>query len=95
MKGRRRGWGVILGVSAGTGAAIVTPAVEKVYGADALARLDAVHRRMIPVRRMTTADEVARFVSPLLDERAAWLNGATIDFTGGMTQSLLDVVINP
>jgi NAD(P)-dependent dehydrogenase (short-subunit alcohol dehydrogenase family) len=74
---------------------IVTPAVEKVYGADALARLDAVHRRMIPARRMTTADEVARFVSLLLDERAAWLNGATIDFTGGMTQSLLDVVINP
>jgi len=50
---------------------------------------------MIPARRMTTADEVARFVSLLLDERAAWLNGATIDFTGGMTQSLLDVVINP
>lgn len=74
---------------------VMTPAVEKVYSADALARLDAVHRRMIPARRMSTTGEVARFVSLLLDQRAAWFNGATIDFTGGMTQSLLDVVINP
>lgn len=75
-------------------ATVMTPAVEKVYSPEALARLDAVHRRMTPARRMSTTDEVGRLVSLLLDPRAEWFNGATIDFTGGMTQSLLDVVIH-
>lgn len=75
-------------------ATVLTPAVEKVYSPDALARLDARHRRMIPAGRMCTADEVAGFVALLLDPRAAWMNGATIDFTGAMAQSLLDVVLN-
>jgi len=76
-------------------ATVVTPAVEKVYSPRALAELDEAHRRMIPARRMSSTDEVGRLVSLLLDDRAAWFNGATIDFTGGMTQSLLDVALNP
>lgn len=75
-------------------ATVLTPAVEKVYSPEALARLDARHRRMIPAGRMCSTDEVAGFVSLLLDERASWMNGATIDFTGAMTQSLLDLVLN-
>jgi NAD(P)-dependent dehydrogenase (short-subunit alcohol dehydrogenase family) len=74
-------------------ATVVTPAVAKVYGEAELARVEALHRKMIPAGRMCTTDEVGRFVSLLLDERAEWMNGATIDFTGGMTQSLLDVVL--
>ncbi len=74
-------------------ATVVTPAVEKVYGSDALDRIEAVHRALIPARRMCTTDEVGRFASLLLDPRAEWLNGATIDFTGGMTQSLLDYAL--
>ncbi len=73
---------------------VLTPAVEKVYRPDVLARLDAAHRAMIPAGRMCTTQEVGRFVSLLLDARAEWLNGATVDYTGGMTQSLLDVVLN-
>ncbi len=75
-------------------ATVLTPAVEKVYSPEALARLDARHRRMIPAGRMCSTDEVGDFVSLLLDPRASWMNGATIDFTGAMTQSLLDVVLN-
>ncbi|MCK6592084.1 MAG: SDR family NAD(P)-dependent oxidoreductase, partial [Polyangiaceae bacterium] len=47
-----------------------------------------------PAGRMCGIDEVARFVSVLAGDGAAWMNGATIDFTGGMTQSLLDLVLN-
>lgn len=72
---------------------VMTSAVEKVYSAESLARLEQAHRRMIPARRMCTVDEVARVVSLLLDGRAEWFNGATIDFSGGMTQSLLDLVL--
>jgi NAD(P)-dependent dehydrogenase (short-subunit alcohol dehydrogenase family) len=72
---------------------VMTTAVEKVYSPEALARLEASHRRMIPAGRMCTVDEVGRFVSLLLDQRAEWLNGATIDYSGGMTQSLLDLVL--
>jgi NAD(P)-dependent dehydrogenase (short-subunit alcohol dehydrogenase family) len=74
-------------------ATVITPAVAKVYGEGELARIDAIHRKMIPAGRMCTTDEVGRFVSLLLDERAEWMNGATIDFTGAMTQSLLDLVL--
>lgn len=74
-------------------ATVVTPAVERVYGRDELERIEAVHREIIPARRMCTTDEVGRFASLLLDERAEWLNGATLDYTGGMTQSLLDFVL--
>jgi NAD(P)-dependent dehydrogenase (short-subunit alcohol dehydrogenase family) len=73
---------------------VVTPAVRQVYTPEVLARLEETHRRMIPAGRMCTLAEVAGFVSFLVSDRAEWLNGATIDFTGGMTQSLLDLVLN-
>lgn len=73
---------------------VITPAVEKVYAPAVLARLEDAHRRMIPAGRMITLDEVAHLVSFLASDRAEWFNGATIDFSGGMTQSLLDLVLN-
>lgn len=73
---------------------VITPAVRKVYSPEVLERLEAAHARMIPAGRMCGIDEVARFVSVLAGDGAAWMNGATIDFTGGMTQSLLDLVLN-
>jgi NAD(P)-dependent dehydrogenase (short-subunit alcohol dehydrogenase family) len=74
---------------------VVTPALRTVMGPKALARMDAVHREMIPAGRMCTLEEVARFVSVLAREDTAWLNGATIDFTGGMTLRLFDIVMQP
>jgi NAD(P)-dependent dehydrogenase (short-subunit alcohol dehydrogenase family) len=73
---------------------VVTPAVKQVYAPEVLARLEETHRRMIPAGRMCTLEEVAAFVAFLAGERAEWFNGATIDFTGGMTQSLLDLALN-
>lgn len=73
---------------------VITPAVEKVYAPEVLARLEAAHQRMIPAGRMCTLEEVAAFVAFLAGDGGEWFNGATIDFTGGMTQSLLDLVLN-
>ena len=73
---------------------VITPAVEKVYAPDVLARLEEAHRRMIPAGRMCTLEEVAALVAFLAGDGGEWFNGATIDFTGGMTQSLLDLVLN-
>jgi NAD(P)-dependent dehydrogenase (short-subunit alcohol dehydrogenase family) len=73
---------------------VITPAVRKVYAPEVLARLEDTHRRMIPAGRMITLEEVAGLVSMLAGDRGEWFNGATIDFTGGMTQSLLDLVLN-
>ncbi len=73
---------------------VVTPAVQKVYRPEVLAHLEDAHRRMIPAGRMCTLAEVAGFVAFLAGDRAEWFNGATIDFSGGMTQSLLDLVLN-
>ncbi|QSQ21756.1 SDR family oxidoreductase [Pyxidicoccus parkwayensis] len=73
---------------------VMTPALKHVYSPEALARLEAAHARMNPAGRMCTVEEVARFVSVLAGEDAAWFNGATIDFSGGMTLKLLDLVLN-
>lgn len=74
---------------------VMTPALTHVYSPEALARLEAAHARMNPAGRMCTVQEVARFVSVLLGDDVDWFNGATIDFTGGMTLRLLDLVLNP
>jgi len=76
-------------------ATVLTPALRTVLGPNAIARLEAVHAEMIPAGRMCTLEEVARFVSLLTREEAAWMNGATIDFLGGMTLRLFDMVLQP
>ncbi|MFP2912071.1 SDR family oxidoreductase [Pyxidicoccus sp. 3LFB2] len=74
---------------------VMTPALKHVYSPEALAKLETQHSRMNPAGRMCTVEEVARFVTVLTGEDAAWFNGATIDFTGGMTLKLIDLVLNP
>jgi NAD(P)-dependent dehydrogenase (short-subunit alcohol dehydrogenase family) len=74
---------------------VITPALRTVMGPQALARMEATHREMIPAGRMCTVDEVARFVSLLMRPDCGWFNGATIDFTGGMTLRLFDMVMPP
>jgi hypothetical protein len=44
---------------------------------------------------MCTLEEVGRCVSVLARDETEWFNGATIDFTGGMTLRLLDLVLRP
>ena len=73
---------------------VMTPALTHVFDDEALKAMEAIHARMIPAGRMCTVEEVARFVGLLCREEAAFLNGATLDFTGGMTQHLLDLVLN-
>lgn len=74
---------------------VVTPALRRVLGPGALARMESVHAEMIPAGRMCSLDEVAGVVSMLARSEGAWFNGATIDYTGGMTQRLFDIVLNP
>lgn len=74
---------------------VITPALARVMGDEAMARMEAVHKEMIPAGRMSTLDEVGGVVSLLLRDEAAWFNGATIDFSGGMTLRLLDLILRP
>ena len=74
---------------------VITPALRTMMGPEAMRRIEDVHAEMTPAGRMITLDEVARFVTSLLRDEAAWFNGATIDFTGGMTLRLLDLVLRP
>jgi NAD(P)-dependent dehydrogenase (short-subunit alcohol dehydrogenase family) len=74
---------------------VMTPALEKMLGSNAMRHVQAAHRDMIPAGRMCTVEEVGSFVSLLLRDEASWLNGATIDFTGGMTLRLLDLILKP
>lgn len=73
---------------------VLTPALRHVYSPEAMAQLEERHRQMNASGRMCTVEEVARFVSVLAGRDASWFNGATIDFTGGMTLRLLDLVLN-
>ncbi len=69
---------------------VETPAVKRAFSEAAWAQVVDRVSQVSPHRRVCTAEEVARFVPRLLGDEAAWLNGATIDFSGGQAQSLLD-----
>lgn len=74
--------------------AVISPALKRTFGA----RLGALHgtlRRVIPAGRTATLEEVARMVSLLAGDAGAWFNGATIDFTGGESQALMDALLSP
>jgi NAD(P)-dependent dehydrogenase (short-subunit alcohol dehydrogenase family) len=71
---------------------VLTPALRTLLGPERIAHVEAMHRMMVPAGRMCTAEEVGRGVSLLLREEATWFNGATIDFTGGVTLRLMDIV---
>jgi NAD(P)-dependent dehydrogenase (short-subunit alcohol dehydrogenase family) len=73
--------------------AVVTPALRRVLG-DAGAEMAAkVHGDLSPSGRACTAEEVGEFVSVLAGPKVAWMNGATIDFTGGTSLRWLDVAM--
>ncbi|MEQ8953899.1 MAG: SDR family oxidoreductase, partial [Gammaproteobacteria bacterium] len=74
---------------------VITPALEQMLGPEALQQFEAVHRHLLAAGRTCTTKEVARFVALLTREDTEWFNGATIDFTGGLTQRLLDVAFHP
>lgn len=75
--------------------AVATPALEATLSPARVAALQRVLRRVLPAGRMGTLEEVARFVSLLAGDSLRWFNGATIDFTGGETQALLDALLRP
>jgi NAD(P)-dependent dehydrogenase (short-subunit alcohol dehydrogenase family) len=72
---------------------VITEAVEKTFGSDNLPRLEHLLARLAPARRLSTVEEVGRFVSVLANGSAGRFNGATIDFTGGEAQGLFDVLM--
>jgi NAD(P)-dependent dehydrogenase (short-subunit alcohol dehydrogenase family) len=74
--------------------AVTTAAVGRTFGGqDGVARLRAVAEAATPARRLCAPDEVGRFVSVLAGEAGGWFNGATIDFTGGEFQGLMNVLL--
>ncbi|MEM7078605.1 MAG: SDR family oxidoreductase [Pseudomonadota bacterium] len=74
---------------------VITPALARMLGPEACKEFEDAHQNLLAAGRTCTAEEVARFVALLTREDTHWFNGATIDFTGGLTQRLLDVVYNP
>jgi NAD(P)-dependent dehydrogenase (short-subunit alcohol dehydrogenase family) len=74
--------------------AVNTAAVNRTFGGtEGVTRLQTVLEQAIPAQRLCTPDEVARFVGVLAGEAGAWFNGATIDFTGGEFQGLMNVLL--
>jgi NAD(P)-dependent dehydrogenase (short-subunit alcohol dehydrogenase family) len=70
-----------------------TVAVRKAFTPEKWQRFVDVVQEAIPAKRMLTTPEVGRFVSLLLRPEASWFNGATIDFTGGQSHGLLDLLL--
>jgi NAD(P)-dependent dehydrogenase (short-subunit alcohol dehydrogenase family) len=73
--------------------AVTTQAVRRTFGEQGVARLRQVLEQAIPARRLCHPDEVGRFVSVLAGSAGAWFNGATIDFTGGEFQGLMNLLV--
>jgi 3-oxoacyl-[acyl-carrier protein] reductase len=74
--------------------AVTTQAIQRTFGGEqGMSRLRGVLEQAIPARRLSTTDEVGRLVSVLAGDAGAWFNGATIDFTGGEFQGLMNVLL--
>jgi NAD(P)-dependent dehydrogenase (short-subunit alcohol dehydrogenase family) len=69
-------------------------AASVAFDGDAWERAKARASAVTPAGRLCTVEEVARLVSILVGPGGEWFNGATIDFTGGMTQGLLGVALH-
>jgi NAD(P)-dependent dehydrogenase (short-subunit alcohol dehydrogenase family) len=74
---------------------IVTPALARMLGPEGVARLEGSMREMIPAGRSCTFEDLGRIVGVLARDEGEWFNGATIDYTGGMTLRLLDIILRP
>ena len=74
---------------------VITPALARMLGPESVREFEEVHHNLLAAGRTGTTEEVAKLVALLTRKDAEWFNGATIDFTGGLTQRLLDVVWNP
>ena len=74
--------------------AVTTRALLSTVGEGAARAIAETAARAVPAGRLVTASEVANFVALLATPEAAWLNGATIDFTGGETQALYDHAVH-
>jgi NAD(P)-dependent dehydrogenase (short-subunit alcohol dehydrogenase family) len=77
-------------------AAVSTPAVLRTFGEARFEQLRRVLEATTPARRMCTVEEVAHFVTLLVNHDLQWFNGATIDFTGSEFHSSVDALLgNP
>jgi NAD(P)-dependent dehydrogenase (short-subunit alcohol dehydrogenase family) len=68
---------------------VETVAVRRAFSDEAWERVVGRVSAATPYGRIATVDEVGRFLASLTHEETRWLNGATIDLTGGQVQSLL------
>ena len=74
---------------------VETRAAQVAFAPGEWERVTALAASVTPAGRLCTVEEVARFVTVLVGPAAEWFNGATIDFTGGMAQGLLNLVHHP
>lgn len=72
---------------------VITPALVQVAGAEHVELTRQLFGDLVPAGRIGTVEEVGELVSFLASPRAAWFNGATIDFTGGAALKSHDVMI--
>lgn len=72
--------------------AVMTPALKKVIGDEAAAKMETINRALVPYGYMQHAAEIAAFIAWLAKHPGeTWaLNGAVIDFTAGSHLNLLN-----
>jgi NAD(P)-dependent dehydrogenase (short-subunit alcohol dehydrogenase family) len=74
---------------------VETRAIRMAFSDDQWDELKKRISRLVPVRRLTTVEEVAKFICYLAGDGAEWFNGSAIDFSGGQANALLNPVFNP
>jgi NAD(P)-dependent dehydrogenase (short-subunit alcohol dehydrogenase family) len=73
---------------------VETPAVRRAFSDAAWARVVSRIGGVTPYGTISTTDEVAAFIVHLAHDDTRWFNGATIDLTGGQSQSFLHYVMH-
>lgn len=74
--------------------AVQTNALRATVGEEGAERLARAVSAVVPAGRILQIEEVGELIALLAGQEMGWFNGATLDFTGGETQSLWDYIVN-
>ncbi len=75
--------------------AVNTNALRATVGDEGAERIERSVRAVVPAGRLLQIEQVGELIALLAGDEMSWFNGATIDYTGGETQSLWDHIVNP
>ena len=73
---------------------VETPAIRRAFTPEQWAAVRRTIGRATTLKRITELDEIGQFIGTICGDVGLWFNGCTIDYSGGQSRGLADLVFN-